>query len=202
MARRRPGRTLSAEERELWRRLEATATPLHPERPKSRAGTRPPETAPPAKPAPPRADLSGLEIGGKRPRERSFHDPAPSLETRLGRQPVRMDAKAYGRMRRGKLAVEGRIDLHGLTLAEAHPRLNRFILNAHAADKRLVLVITGKGRERDDDWMMPTPRGVLRHQVPQWLSSGPLGQIVMQVAPAHRSHGGPGAYYVYLRRRG
>ena len=202
MARRRPDRALSAEERELWRRVEATATPLHPERLEPRAGARPPETAPPPKPEPPRADLSALEIGGRQPRERTFHDPAPTLETRLARQPVQMDAKAYGRMRRGKLAVEGRIDLHGLTLAEAHPRLNHFILNAYATDKRLVLVITGKGRERDGDWAMPTPRGVLRHQVPQWLGSGPLGPLVLQVTPAHRSHGGAGAYYVYLRRRG
>lgn len=202
MAKRRPRRSLSAEERALWRRVEASATPLHLERPKPRAEARLPETAPPPKPEPPRADLSALEIGGKRPRERTSHDPAPTLESRLARQPVQMDAKAYGRMRRGKLAVEGRIDLHGLTLAEAHPRLNGFILNAYAADKRLVLVITGKGRDRPDDWAMPTPRGVLRHQVPQWLRSSPLGPLVLQVTPAHRSHGGAGAYYVYLRRRG
>jgi DNA-nicking Smr family endonuclease len=43
---------------------------------------------------------------------------------------------------------------------------------------------------------------VLRHQVPQWLRLPPLGNVVMQVTPAHIRHGGHGAYYVYLRRAG
>ena len=108
-----------------------------------------------------------------------------------------MDARSFGKMKRGKLVPEGRIDLHGMTLAEAHPALIGFILAAHAAGKRLVLVITGKGRERDGH----NRNGVLRHQVPQWLTMAPIGQAVLQIAPAHLRHGGHGAYYVYLRRR-
>ena len=42
--------------------------------------------------------------------------------------------------------------------------------------------------------------GVLRHQVPQWLSMPPLSALVLQITQAHVSHGGGGAYYVYLRR--
>ena len=59
-----------------------------------------------------------------------------------------MDAKAFARMSRGKLSPEARIDLHGMTLAEAHPELIGFILNAQAQGLRLVLVITGKGKRR------------------------------------------------------
>ena len=82
----------------------------------------------------------------------------------------------------------------------AHPALVRFVMSAHASGKRLVLVITGKGKDRDEPGPMPVPRGVLRHQVPQWLSLPPLANVVLQVTPAHVSHGGGGAYYVYLRR--
>ena len=112
-----------------------------------------------------------------------------------------MDRKAFTRMKRGKLKPEARIDLHGLTLAEAQPRLSRFIQAAHADGKRLVLVITGKGRSgRDDGDPIPTRPGALRRQVPDWLMRPPLSTMVLDIAPAHIRHGGEGAYYVYLRR--
>ena len=103
-------------------------------------------------------------------------------------------------MLRGKTAPEARIDLHGMTLAEAQPELVRFILNAHASGLRLVLVITGKGKRDEDHGPIPARRGVLRHQVPHWLNLPPLSAAVLQVASAHLKHGGEGAYYVYLRR--
>jgi DNA-nicking Smr family endonuclease len=111
-----------------------------------------------------------------------------------------MDRKAFGRMIRGKLKPEARIDLHGMTVAEAHGALIRTILRAHGDGMRLVLVVTGKGRDRDEGGPIPAPRGVLRHQVPQWLHQPPLVSAVLQVVEAHQRHGGGGAYYVYLRR--
>ena len=118
----------------------------------------------------------------------------------LARQPLRMDARLHRQMTRGRTAPEARIDLHGMTLSEAHPELIRFILNAQAQGLRLVLVITGKGKRRDDHGPIPVRMGVLRHQVPAWLAQMPLGPAVLQIAPAHLKHGGEGAYYVYLRR--
>ncbi len=90
--------------------------------------------------------------------------------------------------------------LVGMTLAQAHPALVSFLLDARARGKRLVLVITGKGRA-GEDWEAPMPAraGRLRHDVPRWLSLPPLSSAVLQVAPAHRRHGGEGALYVYLR---
>lgn len=192
MSRRKPPRGLRPDEVDLWRRVQDSATPLHP-------GPRTaPEPAPPAEAAPeerPRpVDLGGLTLGGKVPT-------APPRPGPSAGQSLRMDAKAFARMRRGKLSVEGRLDLHGMTLSEAHPRLIDFVLGAHGRGKRLVLVITGKGQDRGDDWAMPSRRGILRQQVPIWLSSGPLRAAVLQTAPAHRGHGGEGALYVYLRRR-
>jgi DNA-nicking Smr family endonuclease len=110
-----------------------------------------------------------------------------------------MDAKTHARMTRGKLAPEARLDLHGMTLAEAHPELIRFLLNAQDQGLRLVLVITGKGKAMFEP--VPRPTGALRHQLPHWLRLPPLNQIVLQVTEAHLKHGGTGAFYVYLRRR-
>jgi len=119
----------------------------------------------------------------------------------LNDQPVRMDRKAHRKLTRGKLSPEARIDLHGMTLAAAHPALTRFIAESHSRGLRLVLVITGKGRKREDAGPIPVRPGVLRHQVPQWLTSGALRPLVLQVTEAHQKHGGGGAYYVYLGRR-
>jgi DNA-nicking Smr family endonuclease len=103
-------------------------------------------------------------------------------------------------MTRGKLSPEARIDLHGMSVAEAQPELTRFILASHALGRRLVLVITGKGRASDDSGPVPQRVGILKHQMPIWLSREPLRSLVLQVVEAHLKHGGGGAFYVYLRR--
>lgn len=115
--------------------------------------------------------------------------------------PPKMDKKIFGRLKKGQLKPEARIDLHGMTVADAHSALDAFIFRAQAGGLRLVLVITGKG-DRRDVGLMPVERGVLRRQVPEWLRLPPLSSVVLDVAVAHRRHGGDGAIYVYLRRRG
>jgi len=112
-----------------------------------------------------------------------------------------MDGRNFDRLKKGKLPVDGRIDLHGMTLAEAHPALTGFVQASHMAGRRLLLVITGKGRTFDGEGLMSARRGILNHQVPQWLRNHPLAPLVLQVTQAHGKHGGSGAYYVYLRRR-
>lgn len=196
MARRRG---LRPDEAELWQAVARSARPLH--APPALKTPAVQEDAPIfAAPAPePKPRLAAFRLGekaGAAPR----HDIAPSLGEQLAQAPLRMDAKQFGRMTRGKLSPEARIDLHGMTLAEAHPELIRFILNAQSQGLRLVLVITGKGKRRDDTGPIPQRIGALRHQVPQWLRMSPMGPAVLQVAEAHLRHGGSGAYYVYLRR--
>jgi len=112
-----------------------------------------------------------------------------------------MDQKSFFKMRRGKLAPEARIDLHGMTLNQAHPALTQFILSGQRAGRRLVLVITGKGEGGGPHPFASRERGVLRRQVPQWLHAPSLRHAILQVDQAHISHGGEGAYYVYLKKR-
>ncbi len=193
----RKPRHLSAEERALWDRVAERATPLHPtrERPAPEAGPVPK----PKKSIAPREPAPDFRVGQKASIGRS-HDIMRPLVDRLAAAPVNMDNKSFGKMKRGKLKPEARLDLHGMTTAQAHPELVSFILGSQAMGRRLVLVITGKGKDRDDGGPIPTRHGVLRHQVPQWLALPPLRQVILQVTPAHLKHGGHGAYYVYLRR--
>lgn len=201
MARRR---TLRPEEEEIWQAVARTAKPMHAHvfLKKPEVAAHPmvfqPETTPPMAHAQPRLPMFQL---GEKARVQRPHNIAPSLPASLANAVLQMDAKTHGKMTRGKLSPEARIDLHGLTLSEAHPELIRFVLNAQSAGLRLVLVITGKGKRGQDIGPIPTRMGALRHQVPQWLRLAPLGTVVLQVTEAHLKHGGSGAYYVYLRRR-
>jgi DNA-nicking Smr family endonuclease len=193
----RKPRHLSPDERELWDRVAERATPLHPAREKPA-----PELSPkpkPKRPVAPPDPMPDFKVGQKANAARG-HDIMRPLVDRMAGAPVNMDNKSFGKMKRGKLKPEARIDLHGMTLAEAHPELIAFILGSQAVGRRLVLVITGKGKDRDDGGPIPTRFGVLRHQVPQWMSLPPLSQAILQITPAHLKHGGHGAYYVYLRR--
>ncbi|MFY2824068.1 Smr/MutS family protein [Ruegeria sp. MALMAid1280] len=192
-----PRRKLTAEEIELWRKVAKQAERLHPELPQSVH----PTTLPKPKPSKsPQMRLEGFEVGQTARVKSVRHALKPSVTDSLRASPVQMDTKAFGRMKRGKLRPEGKLDLHGMRVDTAHPALIRFVLTAQAQGKRLVLVVTGKGKDRDEPGPIPTPRGVLRNNVPHWLSIPPLAQAVLQVTPAHISHGGDGAYYVYLRR--
>lgn len=110
-----------------------------------------------------------------------------------------MDKKNFQRLVRGKLDIDGRLDLHGLTQEQAKLTLRMNILQAHSAGKRLILVITGKGKQRTDEFNREVI-GALRQNVPVWLRQPPLSSVVLEVTNAHRRHGGEGALYVYLRR--
>lgn len=202
MARRR---ILRPEEEEIWQAVARTAKPMHAmghvflkklDTPSHQMPFQP-ETIPPLAAPSPRLPLFRL---GEKSRVLRAHDLAPSLPQALASAGVQMDAKKHAKMTRGKLAPEARIDLHGLTLSQAHPELIHFILQAQSQGLRLVLVITGKGKRGQDIGPIPQKMGALRHQVPQWLRLPPLGMTVLQVSEAHLKHGGSGAYYVYLRR--
>jgi len=190
-------RGLTPDEQALWNKVAEQAVPLHPRRKIS----GPVDTFNAPKIAPEKPVIPRFEVGERRGETAVSHSLAQKPGAALTAQPVRMDHKAHGRMKRGKLKPEARLDLHGMTLAQAHPTLIRFILDQHGLNRRLVLVITGKGRGGDDLRPVHTRRGILKQQVPHWLQSAPLAAAVLQVSESHLKHGGEGAYYVYLRRR-
>lgn len=187
-------------ERELWVRFVEKATRQHPERPTIAAPEPLAKSKKPTLPEVENPRVPQFRLGQKAKKSPPRHDLLPSLPARLAAAPLQMDHKAFGKMKRGKLVPEGRIDLHGMTLAQAHPVLVDFIQSSYARQLRLVLVITGKGKQAADDGPMPSRRGVLKHQLPQWLSMAPISPMILQVTESHGRHGGSGAYYVYLRR--
>ena len=171
-------RGVTHEELTLWHHAMRGATPMHgatlPAPP-----TAQPAATPPAAPAPSPAPAAVM--------------PPPATVRRLDPSgPIDLDRRSWLRLRRGSYPIEARLDLHGLTQAEAHSRLGAFLANAQARGHRCVLVITGRGLRTG---------GTLRAMTPQWLEADPNRARVLSYAQAQLHHGGEGALYVLLRRR-
>ncbi len=148
--------------------------------------------------SPPPVAIEDFQVGSLRRREPalSYEEStrAPARESRGG-----IDRKVERRLKSGRLDPEMVIDLHGLDRRQAESRLLRFLQNCRARKVRLALVVTGKGKASRMDWHEEEP-GVLRRSVPLWLQQEPMSRMVQYFTVAHSSHGGYGAYYVYLRQ--
>lgn len=169
---------LTPDDRRIWAKVAGTVTPRpgrslptpdepEPERVKRRA---PVEEAPKAKSSP------GLTRPGRAP----------------AKTPVPAERSGEKRVRRGRVEIDGRLDLHGMTQVEARAALVRFLGRLSAKDGRCGLVITGKGRAGGE--------GVLRRRLPEWLAEPDIAALSTGYAPAHARHGGDGAWYVFVRR--
>lgn len=113
----------------------------------------------------------------------------------------------WGRkLKGGKVKPDGKIDLHGMTCVEAHDKLYRYLERAQRSKKRVVLVVTGKGGPKKAGYAdfrytdFENSRGVLRREVPLWLSSGAMRHMIVSFQDARQSDGGTGALYVVLKR--
>jgi len=112
-----------------------------------------------------------------------------------------LDSHWDRRFRAGSIEPDFTLDLHGHTLGSAHGRLDAGLAQAKAMGARVVLVIAGKPRPVDAA-DRGSARGAIRAKLLDWLAAGPHGASVAAVRNAHRKHGGEGALYLVLRRRG
>lgn len=212
-AKKRGRKTLSQDDKSVWDHVAKNVTPQSSNRftgfeelSKSALAQAEIKTAriPTPKKAPRSvASFTGVGHLAKKDENQSFREElAPS-----SRQNVPgLDRSSAEKLRKGRLEIEGRVDLHGHTRKEAHSRLRSFLGSAHRQGKRCVLVITGKGsseRKTDDAPFMSgssSGKGILREEVPNWLAQSDLRRLVLDYRPAQPKHGGDGALYVLLRR--
>lgn len=112
-----------------------------------------------------------------------------------------VDPAIHKKVRRGRIDIDGTIDLHGMTQIQAREALRRYVGARAARGDRTILVITGKGLKTENDYIAAmTERGILRTMLPIWLSEPGLSHLISGWSMAARGHGGEGAYYVRLRR--
>jgi DNA-nicking Smr family endonuclease len=187
-------RKIKSDEQALWKKVADTAIPIHtamadpkPKIPKTVFKNSKLIVAKPTFPL--------FKVGSK------SHLNGNPIRKEAPPSKTRMDSKSFGKLTRGKLRPEASLDLHGMSLSEAHPALQGFILGSAQLQRRLVLVITGKGKPKSDFSLTPGTQGILQRNVPIWLAQAPLSSVILEATPAHQRHGGDGAIYVYLRKR-
>ena len=161
-----------------------------------RSASEPPSRPPKLPPAIPEEFDIGIsaEEAPERPRAQAVRASGRAADIALDRKLLRL-------MKTGKQAPEAKLDLHGLGRIEAESAVRRFVRNCRGKDMRLLLVITGKGREKRADGPIPEKTGILKLSLPVWLGAPPLSEMVQSHCPAHPVHGGSGAFYVFLKRR-
>jgi DNA-nicking Smr family endonuclease len=177
-------RSLSEEERALW---ESVAKQVKPLRKRHRA------SKPPTAPELAEATVATKPAASLKPQVARPIIPAPRPEppplAPIGR-------RERSQLSRGRKEIDARLDLHGMTQTRAHGRLLTFLQRAHHDGLTFVLIITGKGKVGGSE----AERGVLRRQVPQWLSLPEFRSLVVGFEEAHIGHGGEGALYVRVRK--
>jgi DNA-nicking Smr family endonuclease len=176
-------RALSEEERALWESVAKQVKPLRKKHAVAKPHAAPNEVAVPvaAKPVPVKPAMALKPTLAPRPH-------VPPLAP-LGR-------RERAKLSRGRQEIDARLDLHGMTQVRAHRVLFAFLQRAHHDGMTFVLVITGKGKVGGAE----SERGVLRRQVPEWLSLPEFRGLVVGFEEAHIGHGGEGALYVRVRR--
>lgn len=167
-------KSLSDEDRVLWNLVARSAKPL-----KGKRAVDIPEL-------PPASMEDAMETVAPKPAVSPAARPKQIVSHSL-------DRPTYEKLAKGRLPIEGRVDLHGMSQEQAYSLLLSFLHRAHAGGVRYVLVITGKGSSSGGE-------GVLRRAVPAWLSTAPFRPLVSSHDHAARNHGGAGALYVRLRR--
>jgi DNA-nicking Smr family endonuclease len=170
-------RPLNPDEAALWARVMTTVRPLG----------RPAVTAPVTckEPPPPRRQLA----------------PAMPVHIPAAAQPHdqrTLDGGWDRRLSRGIVSPDSSIDLHGHTLDRAYARIDFGLETAIQRGDRVVLLVTGKPRAEG----VREGRGAIRAVISDWLAASRHASAIAAVRPAHPRHGGAGALYLILRRRG
>ncbi|MBA4209553.1 MAG: DNA mismatch repair protein MutS [Parvibaculum sp.] len=193
---RRRSRSLTDEERKLWRAAMKDAKPLKRVKPEPAEDAPPPSPASPPKPQAARAPA----VLAAPPRPRAPAEPPP-----LGP----LERRTSQKLARGQIEIEAAIDLHGHSQERAHGALLDFIARSRGRGLRCILVITGKGASPyarhtlhgSTFYEVPERQGVLRSAVPRWLGEAEFRLHVSGFQPAHPKHGGGGAFYLWLRKK-
>lgn len=113
---------------------------------------------------------------------------------RLEGRRLDVDPREVRRLRRGQYAIDGKLDLHGMSLEQARDAVSAFVRKRSLDGDRVIQIIHGKGEH--------SPRGlaVLRGEIGAWLSDGRAARHVAAFATAPDDMGGEGALLVLLAR--
>lgn len=113
---------------------------------------------------------------------------------RLEGRRITVDPREIRRLRKGMYAVDGKLDLHGMSLEEAREAVTAFVKRRQSEGDHVISIIPGRGSHS------PRGIGVLRGEIGAWLSDGRAARHVAAFATAPDDMGGAGVLLVLLAR--
>ena len=99
------------------------------------------------------------------------------------------------KLRNGLYSIQGQIDLHGLSRADAQTAAEEFIIRMSRFRSCCIKIIHGRGINS------PTDRATLKESLQRLLSTRRMSHYVVAYASAPSRDGGVGAVYVLLSRQ-
>jgi DNA-nicking Smr family endonuclease len=103
-----------------------------------------------------------------------------------------LSKKNIKEIKTGKFKVQSKLDLHGYRLKEAETLFFEFLRKSFNLKKRNILVISGKGEHG---------KGKIKLNIPIWIASPSLSNLIHFYSFAAPKDGGNGAYYIRLRNK-
>ena len=114
---------------------------------------------------------------------------------------IRIDKKKLSLLKKGKLKPEFILDLHGMNTVIAKKKSIEFIKSNYLNGKRLLLIITGKGKSsRTNFFENGNHIGIIRKSLKSWLYESDMRTKILGIVSSHINHGGEGAFYIYLKK--
>ncbi len=107
-------------------------------------------------------------------------------------KPVHLDNNLYKQFKSNHF---GKIDLHGLTVDQAHQKLIEYFSINYQKKNLFHIVVTGLGNKTNGDEFFT---GKIRRQFPFWLDTEKFQFMIKSYSPCKVKHGGLGAFYIKL----
>ena len=105
-----------------------------------------------------------------------------------------LDSMIMNKLRQGAYSPEASVDLHGLNVQQAFETLRGFFKASWFRGMRCILVVPGRGHNSPDGI------GILREKFKSWITQEPFKRVVLAFCTAQKHDGGPGSFYVLLRK--
>lgn len=136
---------------------------------------------------------SKIEKSFKSPKKINFLEElflSPEKEVR--QDPLtNIDRQTWRKIDKGQIKTQGKLDLHGMSLAQAHRTFINYIKTSIAQNKKCIIVVTGKGNREKGT-------GAIRRELPYWAQEPKIAPYIHSFSEPAKN---PGRTVIILRRK-
>ena len=142
-------------------------------------------------------EKTSISIGGSIEKKKKSDnlDKKSTKIKKIFSKPVLLDNNLYKQFKNQHFS---KIDLHGLTVDQAHQKLIEYFSANYKKKSLFHIVVTGLGNKTNGEEFFT---GKIRRQFPFWLDTEKFQFMIKSYSPCKIQHGGLGAFYIKLRSK-